>query len=265
VIKCLKDVTSDIHLFIGAYGKSNWKQVNFEQIWKKYGHRYDKSNFRENMKRLLIHFQNSTGDFEAAKSQNWYTSPTNVSEAYSLLLALYLHPTHWKTLQQMTVEEIWESDELFQQYSLEEFTTYNENMINLTNKKKNRIESVEAAFRRDMLKVERSEKTSKGVYKWHKHIASELLKEDVRNGTADSMEPKKLWKLRIQYRDFPLSIFRLHIYQEKYKQLAAPYWQIKRNEAATEKRRNESQQMKAWLNRQVEADVEELIRRMNLL
>lgn len=101
VINGLKDVTSDIHLFIGAYGKSNWKQVNFEQIWKKYGHRYDKSNFRENMKRLLIHFQNSTGDFEAAKSQNWYTSATNVSEAYSLLLALYLHPTHWKTLQQI--------------------------------------------------------------------------------------------------------------------------------------------------------------------
>lgn len=111
IIKALKDETSDIHLFIGAFGPNNWKEVIFEQIRQKYAQRYAKSNFRENFKRLLIHFQNTTGDFSTDMTDGkWYTSVNNVSKGYSLLFSLYMDPTHSKRLKEMTIEQIWKSD-----------------------------------------------------------------------------------------------------------------------------------------------------------
>jgi hypothetical protein len=106
----LKDDASDIHLYIGAFGPKNWKEVKFEQIRQHYAQRYDKSNFRENLKRLLAHFQNNSGDFSAERmSEKWYTSPNNVSKGYSLLFSLYMDPTHSKRLKEMTTEQIWNS------------------------------------------------------------------------------------------------------------------------------------------------------------
>lgn len=80
IIKELNDDTSDIHLFIGSYGPGDWKQVKFEQLRLKYARRYQKSNFKENMKRLLLHLQNNTGVFGAKKDKEWYTSQNNVSD-----------------------------------------------------------------------------------------------------------------------------------------------------------------------------------------
>ena len=61
------------------------------------------------------------------------------------------------------------------------------------------------------------------------HDASELLKEDAENGITTQMKPADVWASRSEYMDFPLEVFRKHIYQEKYKQLAKPYWQYFRN------------------------------------
>ena len=100
IIKELQDEASDIHLFIGTFGPSDWKQVKFEQLREKYAQRYDKSKFRENLKRLLLHFQNNTGDFSAERTEEkWYTSPNNVSEGYLLLFSLYMDTPHSKMLQ----------------------------------------------------------------------------------------------------------------------------------------------------------------------
>jgi len=51
----------DIHLFIGTYGPGDWKQVKFEPLRLKYAGRYQKSNFKENMKRLLYIFRITPG------------------------------------------------------------------------------------------------------------------------------------------------------------------------------------------------------------
>lgn len=136
IINDLKDDSSDIHLFLGTYGPDNWKQVKFDEIRNLYAERYNKNNFRENLKRLLLHFQNGTSDFSPEKEEKWYTSPGNVSAAYSLLFSLYMNPTYCKVLKQMTPEDVWESHEQFQRYSLEDFMIYNKNMIDLTNKKR---------------------------------------------------------------------------------------------------------------------------------
>ena len=201
IIKELKDETSDIHLFIGNYGPKDWKQVKFEQLHSKYAARYTKSNFRENMKRLLLHFQNKTADFSAQKEQKWYTSPSNVSDGYAFLFALYMDKVHSKSLKNMTAEEIWKSHKLFLCYSLDDFKVYNNNMINLTNRRKEQILAEEESFRRDMLKIPSSEETSRNEPFWHTHAASELLKRDEEDGTARSMPPRKLWKSRKEYQD----------------------------------------------------------------
>ena len=72
IIKELNDDTSDIHLFIGSYGPGDWKQLKFEQLHLKYARRYQKSNYsyKENMKRLLLHFQNNTVIFVPKRIRN---------------------------------------------------------------------------------------------------------------------------------------------------------------------------------------------------
>lgn len=128
---------ADTHLFLGPYGPKNWKLVKCDEIRRVYAERYPRSNFRENLKRLLLHFQNGTGDFSPEKTEQWYTSPGNVSKAYSLLFSLYMDATYSNVLEQMTAEQIWRSHEIFQLYTLEDFTIYNKRMVDLTNKRKN--------------------------------------------------------------------------------------------------------------------------------
>ena len=66
-----------------------------------------------------------------------------------------------------------------------------------------------------------------------KHYPSnDLLLEDTKNGKAKKLKRKLLWNSREEYQNFTLEDFWKHVYQEKYRQLAGPYWQKKRNKAA---------------------------------
>ena len=118
-------------------------------------------------------------------------------------------------------------------------------MKKLTNKRKSPIGEEEAAYRRDMLKILRNSKTSRGVPFWNNHLASEFLKKDETSGVAKEMRPKELRKSRKEYQDFSLSVFYKHIYQERTKQLAAPYWQHKRNK---NEKKNSKRHKKWWKN-----------------
>jgi hypothetical protein len=74
--------------------------------------------------------------------------------------------------------------------------------------------------------------TSRGKMFWSSHAAKHQLVADMKCGKASEMRPKDLYKSHNAYQDFSLEDFRKHIYQEKYKQLAGPYWQKKRNKLA---------------------------------
>lgn len=112
-----------------------------------------------------------------------------------------------------------------------------------------------------MLAIPISEKTSRNVPFWYNHAASELLEEDVRNDTSKRMQPKQLWESRDEYLDFPLSVFRKHIYQEKSKQLAAPCWQHRRNQMAQKKKMEEAQKVeKEWHRIQWDGDMNNLVK-----
>ena len=265
IIDECKDESSDIQLSIGPYTHSDFSQVNFKQILHKYAaDKYKPSLFRENMKRILRHLLDKSGPFKAEekKAEPWYTSTSKSSKAYALLFLLYMNPDSRKArvISDMSAEQIWRSHPEFQQYELEKFKTYNKNMKALTSKRKKSINDEEASYHRDMLKLPRNATTSRGLPFWNNHPASELLKNDEASGVAAGMTPKQLRMSRKEYQDFPLPVFRKHIYQERSKQLAAPFWQHKRNKNAM-KKLEEAQEMmsewhQVWMNQNMEGLVD---------
>ena len=264
IINELKDEESDIYLYIGRYSTTNWDSINFKKIHELYASKkYKASNFKTNVKRILTHLHLKTGPFKNEEDvvEPWYTSVNNVSTAYKLLFLLYMSPKKHRKINNMSGEQIWSSHPLFQQYDIEKFKNWNKSMIKLTSKRQDHLVEEEEAFRKDMLAIPISKKTSRNVPFWYNHAASELLEEDVRNDTSKRMKPKQLWESRDEYLDFPLSVFRKHIYQERSKQLAAPCWQHRRNQMAQKKKMEEAQKVeKEWHRIQWDGDMNNLVK-----
>lgn len=260
---------SGIYKWIGSYTDDDWSNVNFVKIRELYAsNKYKMSNFRENVKRLLKHRFNNTGDFATKKDtvEPWYTSATNVSKAYKLLWLLYMDPAKCKEISKMTGEQVWKSHPLFQRYEKADFLKWNKAMQGLTSKRRKLIDEEEEAFQRDMLLLPRMSETSRGLPFWNKHPASSLLAADVRDGTSNRMKPQKLWKSRKEYQDFPLCVFRKHIYQERRKQLSTPAWQYRRNKKAQKKVLEEARKLKEeWHQIQWEEGMGELVQRWDKL
>jgi len=55
----------------------------------------------------------------------------------------------------------------------------------------------------------------------------------------------------MEYQKFPLLIFHKHIYQERTKQLAAPYWQHKRIKNASKKYEETEAMLMEWNTGQI--------------
>ena len=275
IVHELKDEQSDIHLLIGSYTSSNFEQVNFPQILQKYADsKYKIANFRQNVKRILVHLQNKTGPFNGKISgegnddaEKWYTSAQNTSKAYVLLFLLYMNKSNSQTVSSMSAEEIWQSHPLFQKYELEQFKKYNTKMKGLTSKRRRLLDEEEDAYQKEMLSCPKKEATSRGYPFWNCHPAADLLKEDEIVGAAKRMKPIKIWESRPEYQDFPLYIFRKHIYQERSKQLASPFWQHRRNKMAMKQVEEAQELMKDWHQTQSSQGVDGIVQewgRLNL-
>jgi len=204
---------------IGDYTTDEWAQVKFPQIRERYtNNAYKPGLFRENMKRILRHLLVGTGPFKKKEEKQsiepWYTSPAKVSRGYALLFLLYMDKNKSKVVNGMTDNELWESYPEFKLYEFDKFKGYNKNMKKLTTKRKDRISDEEASFHRDMLKLSsKKDNTARGYPFWNTHPASDLLEMDEKDGTAKQMKPAKLWESRQEYKAFPLSVFRKHVYQ----------------------------------------------------
>ena len=122
IIEELRKETSDIHLLLGNFSATNFKDVNFKQILSIYAkNKYKPGLFRENMKRLLKQFLSKTGPFKSPGVEPWFTSTKNVSRAYALLFKLHMDPKSSLVVGKMTAEEVWRSHIEFQWYDLETF------------------------------------------------------------------------------------------------------------------------------------------------
>jgi hypothetical protein len=233
IIEELKDSTSDIQLYIGDYTEKAFKDVNFNQIHAGYAQRYNKSNFRENFKRLLIHKLKGTGPFveEEVKLEPWTTRKKR-SKGWNLLYGLRMSKDTNDELNKMKVEEIWESNAHFKCYPLQDFKTYNADMIKMTDKCRKTLEQDVEDFKQDCKNIPHNETTDRGEPFWYNHRARLLLEKDVESGAAQTLKPAELRETRPEYMDFKPKTFRSRVYQEIDRQRAAPYWQLKRDKIA---------------------------------
>lgn len=113
----------------------------------------------------------------------------------------------------MSAEEIWKSSPLFQQYELIKFKEHLKNMSERTMKRKQLIQREHESFMADMVAFPPKSLTSRGYPFWDTHAACKLLEEDEISGRTATMKPQRLWKSRSEYQEFPLRVFRKHIYQ----------------------------------------------------
>ena len=79
-----------------------------------------------------------------------------------------------------------------------------------------------------MTNFPRQPNTIRGYPHWDGHPASNLLEKDVKDGTAE-MKPSALYDTKDEHKQFPIEVFRDHIYQEKRKQREEAGWVFRRN------------------------------------
>ncbi|CAJ1951065.1 unnamed protein product [Cylindrotheca closterium] len=79
-----------------------------------------------------------------------------------------------------------------------------------------RSKKEEQMWRRDLLRYPPKTTNSEGAPLWNPHKANKLLRQDVGElrQKKEHMTPKKLQATRDEYKEFPLKIFRQHMYQE---------------------------------------------------
>ena len=81
----------------------------------------------------------------------------------------------------------------------------------------------------ELIAYPRGENTIHSYQLWDTHPAYDLLEKDDRDGKMDGMEPKELWRTRIDYLDLHMHVFCGHVHQEKRKHIEEPGWVIKWN------------------------------------
>ena len=145
-----------------------------------------------------------------------------MSKACTLLFKLFMDGT--SGIQSMPKEQIWKSHQSFQDYPLNNFKKYVDDMVKKTNARKMLVHKEEEAFKEYLKANPRPTLTDIYIPFWDTQAANKLLEKDIANGTAGTMASRKdLWLSRAEYQAFPLSVLRDHFYQEHRKQLAGAY------------------------------------------
>ncbi len=74
-----------------------------------------------------------------------------------------------------------------------------------------------------------------------------MLDKYLKDGIDQNMKPKELWMSRREFQYFPHNYLCKRVHKVKYKQLAAPYWLVKRNKHGRDIHRLETNEMrKKW-------------------
>jgi len=91
-------------------------------------------------------------------------------------------------------------------------------------KHQERADEDAAALAHDVLENPRAMMDPRGYPRWDQSDAFKLLKQDIADGKQDEMAPQQLHQSRDEYKDFPLEVFRNHIYQELREIREKAYW-----------------------------------------
>lgn len=240
IIFDLKDGASDTVIQILTLQTT--KKNKCKKIWEKYASHHPEKKCVDSIARLLADHSKKRGHFSTDKTNNkgkgnggeeplWRTR-SKVSEAYMLLYQLRFHSEKGTGADKMSAAEIYNKHPIFQQYDKEKFITWDKKVVKLAERDRKQVSEDVEMFRQHRLNFPPKEITARGKLSWSKHKAKDQLILDTKSGKAGKTRPKQLWESNASYQCFSLEDFRKHVYQEKYRQLAGPYWQKKRNKAA---------------------------------
>lgn len=113
---------------------------------------------------------------------------------------------------------VYQMHDEFKPYKYENFTTNLSNLRASVKKNLTRMQSDCLAYGNDitlLMQLRADNPVQLPPYPiWHKHKAKRLLKKDIDNNKHIGKAPADLHKERPEYQEFPLKVFRKHIYQE---------------------------------------------------
>ena len=200
--------------------QSIWKELDnpqssihlmtVEQIHQRWASMYPLKRFKVNFEAMKTQKRTYLGEDDDIEP--WKTQSTT-SKAYDLLFKLFMDREKTK-VHTMSAEQLMDSHDCFKPYGIENFRAYLKDVDKRTRKLRSVIDKEEEAFRSFRVKHPRNELTNRGVPFWDVHPAKDLLEQDIMDGMAAQLKPKKLWSTRAEYQEYTLKNFTEHYYQE---------------------------------------------------
>ena len=143
---------------------------------------------------------------------------------------------------------MYQMSEDFQQYDITRFVSNVKNLKKSIKAEKNRVAFEEAAMVSDRQKFPKAGMTYWNYIRFDTSEAKEALRKDVKDKKHNTMKPSEFQETREAYKQFPLKVFRKHIYQEEYAQIGRSYWMNKKLQK--EARDKEAKKRARQMNRQ---------------
>jgi hypothetical protein len=109
---------------------------------------------------------------------------------------------------------------------------------------KNRTSFDVAALKHDRKTHPKKATNHRDEPRWEGSKAEQYLKHDVENGKQDTMKPEALYNSRIEYKDYPLVVFRKHIYQEEKRRKFEAYCEVQAEKKKKKKKENNKKSKK---------------------
>jgi hypothetical protein len=117
-------------------------------------------------------------------------------------------PAHWPAhmVQKMRPE--------YQEYDLKNFGPNLNTLRDAVRKDYNRMLADCEYYGHDLALLKDKPPKARAYPNWHQSSARLLLKSDTKVGKHKAMKPKELHMTKAEYQEFPLEVFRKHIYQD---------------------------------------------------
>jgi len=188
--------------------------------------------------------------------------PWKKSKAKALLMKLLQDRD--SRLHNMTPRQVYESHKWYQDYS---FDRFKENLKSIKHSIEENFAIVDSDIqivREELRNFPQSRQGCRGYPRWDKHPAKSLLREDIKEGKYKLGNAKRFQLSRAEYSEFPSSVFRDHIHQERRRQREKKMKVIQRNKKAQKAHQKEVDESEAaWLaNEEYQKELEEMISAM---
>jgi hypothetical protein len=155
------------------------------------------------------------------KKQDGEPSPWKDSRAKMLLRQDILDG---KVTTSMMPQQVFEMRAEYKPYGIKRFRSNLYSLRSSIKENQGKADSDSAALMHDRRIHPKAAYTPKGYPRWDGSDAQRLLKEDVESGLTMHLDPSFLRETRLEYKVFPLKVFRDHIYQEVRLKTGSSYW-----------------------------------------